>query len=114
MQAAIREARRTFPSFAAGFPNRKPNQAWAVKVRVQEGEFTEYIWIQVRSIDPEGPTIRGTVDVDVVNLSRVRYGDPMTVTLDDLADWAVYEDGRLVRGNVTKKVLDQVEAEGDR
>jgi uncharacterized protein YegJ (DUF2314 family) len=107
MVAAVEEARKRWPEFVKAFGSRQPGQTFAVKAPISKGGHTEFIWLQVSEI--EGEKISGKIDNDPVDLD-LRCGETVTVTLNDLNDWA-FSEGEQTTGLFTLKVIQQVAAE---
>lgn len=102
MQAAVTEARRRWPEFAAAFESRKPDQLFAVKSPFSDQDHTEFMWLRVTGI--ENDVIYGILDNDPVDVSTVKSGDRVRVNVADLNDWMIGDDQSL-RGGFTVKVL---------
>lgn len=108
MKTAEAESRRRWPEFVTAFNERKPNRAYAVKARFVDGKVTEWMWMQVESIN--GNTVTGRVDNDPVDVKNVKLGDRVSKPLADIDDWIV-GDGKTMTGGFTSKVLQQIESE---
>jgi uncharacterized protein YegJ (DUF2314 family) len=108
MKAAAAEAQRRWDEFAQAFKNRRPRQGFAVKVAFHDGASTEFMWVEVATI--EGGTIRGNLSNDPQMVKNVRSGDAATVKRRDVTDW-IYSDGAEMVGGFQTKVLQQIERE---
>jgi|GEM_PF-1210542 len=101
LKAAEAKARERLEEFIEAF-RAGVGERHAVKVRLQEGDVSEVIWIRVLSI--EGDTIRGAI-ANVPYRLKLEVGDVVEATLDDVHDWAyMAEDGSIV-GAFTAEVL---------
>jgi uncharacterized protein YegJ (DUF2314 family) len=103
MIAAVAEARRRWPEFAAAFQARETaNEAFIVKARFADGENEEFMWVQVQKL--EGNSIIGELGNSPAALTNVKEGDIVTVPLEDLNDWLCQINGEAV-GGFTMKVM---------
>ena len=105
--AAVSEARMRFPEFVRAFETGEGSYH-SVKAPITVGQRTEYIWISVTDFD--GPTIRGTLGNEPVDLPGLHRGDIVETTLDDLNDWVYMRDDELI-GGFTVKVLEETAKE---
>ena len=60
--------------------------------------------MRVASID--GDTVKGTLDNDPVRDLGLKYGDPISVERDQVWDWAVWKDGKVVLGGYSLAAAD--------
>jgi uncharacterized protein YegJ (DUF2314 family) len=101
MKAAVAEARSRWPEFVEAF-QKKDCENYAVKAPVTGNGNKEFIWIEVKGLEPE--YIHGTLGNDPVNLGNLKFGDQVEVPLKDLNDWVFVRDGKPT-GMFTLKVL---------
>jgi uncharacterized protein YegJ (DUF2314 family) len=83
--AATSEAQRHLHEFQSAFADRKPGQAFAIKVPFNHSGGREFMWVAVRSI-VDG-SAEGRLASEPVEVSELRRGDPVRVKLDDVSDW---------------------------
>jgi uncharacterized protein YegJ (DUF2314 family) len=102
MAAAVAEAQRRWPEFVEAFNERKPEQHFAVKVPISDGDNTEFMWLTVLDIEKE--RIYGKVDNDPFELKNVKYGSRVRVPVENLNDW-LYTDGEDRVGGFTVEIL---------
>jgi uncharacterized protein YegJ (DUF2314 family) len=103
MKAAVAEARRRWPEFVAAFQNPRPDQrSFAVKLPITSGANTEFIWVEVASID--GHEILGDLANEPVDLPHLHEGSRVRGKLSDLNDWAYIQGDELI-GGFTSAVL---------
>jgi uncharacterized protein YegJ (DUF2314 family) len=83
--------------FVASFKDR-PKLTYSVKVALpaKDGTGNELIWVHVTSI--RGDTVKGTIDNEPVRNLGVKYGDPISVRRNQVEDWAVWDNGKVVLG----------------
>jgi uncharacterized protein YegJ (DUF2314 family) len=109
-RAAEDEARRRWPEFVAAFAKRKPGDNFAVKAQFVDGGHTEWMWVQVHSID--GATLRGTLDNEPVYVKNVKGGQSVTVKQADTDDWLFQRQGdKDMTGAFTAKAMIEIERE---
>ena len=103
MNAAMAEARRTLPEFEDRLANPRPTQTLTIiKGRFTEGEKVEHMWLNQIVVTSEG--YRGVLGNDPYELTGMKAGETLLVARDDVSDWVVVDDGKLV-GGYTMRVL---------
>ena len=73
-KTAEAEARRRWPEFVAAFARRAPGDTFSVKSAFSDGKQTEWMWIRVESIEPDGEggqRIKGTLASEPVYARNV-------------------------------------------
>ena len=108
MKAAEAEAIKRWPEFTAAFAHRDSSEGFAVKGRFVDGASTEWMWIEVASV--QSGSVSGKIDNDPVYIHNVKFGDAVTVKLADIDDW-IYKDAAGMHGGFTSKVLQQIDDE---
>lgn len=106
MQAAVEEARARWPEFVAAFRARD-GEMFSVKAPVHGGGNTEFIWIEVESL--EESIIRGKLGNDPVDLGGLKAGHDVRVAVADVNDWVFMRAGK-PEGLFTPKVLEAIQA----
>lgn len=97
MAEAVQKARKTMDKFIAALRSPKSSQSrFSVKKPFIEGKKVEHLWVNEVSFD--GKVFRGKVDNAPVGLKRVRLGDKVTVSPEEISDWMFVQDDRLVGG----------------
>lgn len=93
MQAAVAEAKQRWPEFQEAFNRRitGDSEHYGIKVPITEGQNTEFIWIEVHSI--QGNTIHGHLANEPVELGNLRIGSAVHVRADQVMDWAYTRNG---------------------
>lgn len=93
MQEAAVEAKQRWPEFREAFQRRTPGdpEHFGVKVPITEGNNTEFIWIEVHSI--QGEAIEGHLANEPVELGTLRMGSAVKVKVDQVIDWAYTSNG---------------------
>jgi uncharacterized protein YegJ (DUF2314 family) len=85
--AAVEEARRRWPEFVAALAQPQPEQTFAVKAPIREGDKVEFTWLP--DVRLEGDTVHGALGNDPVELKQVRQGDALRVPRGEVVDWVV-------------------------
>ena len=102
MQAAMREARESFPSFASEIPRlSREGLYYSIKVPVESAAGIEHIWLTAPELK-EGMVCGKLGNVPLKGGHQL--GDLMTVPVDSISDWMTMEDGE-IRGGYTLFVL---------
>lgn len=109
MVAAVEEARRRWPEFAAAFAaSQDPDPPFAIKAEFREGDKAEFMWVSVKRI--EGETIYGILDNTPDELKTFKEGQEVVITLDRLNDW-VYARDKEPFGGFTIKAIQEIQKE---
>jgi uncharacterized protein YegJ (DUF2314 family) len=87
LQKAAEEAQGRLPEFVTAFENRRKGEVYAIKARFEEGESVEWMWVQVEHITADG--FEGRLDNNPGEITRLKAGDRVSVTLDEVADWVI-------------------------
>jgi uncharacterized protein YegJ (DUF2314 family) len=105
MEAAVAEARRRWPEFAALFESRDPasERPFIVKAPFTSGDNTEHMWVVVTAI--RGDAIRGTLANHPHHLLDYHEGQEVTVDAATLTDWLCADANDAPLGGWTQKVL---------
>ena len=98
MNAARARARATFATFKADLAAHRPNSHYSVKLRFQDGDAVEHLWVDRLSY--ENGALTGIVDNEPVHVTNVRLGDRVSLTDDRVSDWLILHDGKY-RGGFT-------------
>lgn len=102
-KAAVEEARKRWPEFAAAFHAQPNTEApYIVKARFEEGGRVEFMWATVTAIEDD--TIHGTLENTPNELRGIRAGDAVRIALEDLNDW-LYLKGEESVGGFTQKIM---------
>lgn len=105
--AATEEARRRWPEFQKAFRDRGTNRRCFVKVRVDaEPKGYEYLWVEADQVS--GDTVWGRVNSTPMHTTKVREGQPLTLRISEVWDWAVSQGDRIVAGGFQAAVLESV------
>jgi uncharacterized protein YegJ (DUF2314 family) len=108
LKAAVARARRRWPEFVGAFEERQPEQKFAVKARLGDGEHFEFMWLSVTGM--ENGYVYGRLDNEPLEVTGLRLGDKVRVPDRELSDW-IYTDGDRTVGGFTIEVLRRIQEE---
>jgi uncharacterized protein YegJ (DUF2314 family) len=106
MRKAFKRARAELDAFLKTARAPADHQSdFAVKVGLQEGERTEYVWISDFKEDARG-NLSGVINNEIEIARKYKLGDTYRFTREDIVDW-LYFDAHEVRmyGNYTMCAL---------
>lgn len=105
MTKAIADARASVSDFIAVLESPQPGrQGMAVKVKFEEGDVSEHIWLsQVTHADG---VFTGTIDNVPEGISSVAYGDRHEVPAEEVTDWMYLENGKLKGGYTIRALIE--------
>jgi uncharacterized protein YegJ (DUF2314 family) len=106
MAAAVAEAKKRLPEFAATFSKAKDGYQFSVKAPFADpgSEESEFMWVHVCRVDFDA--VHGTLLNDPEFVKGLKYDDVVRVPMERIVDW-VYNDGEKSVGDFTAKVLDE-------
>ncbi len=97
MVAAYQAARRSVPGLVERLPKLQAAGIYAsVKVPVVEGDQVEHIWLSDIRFG-EGQ-VYGSLGNTPLNLPSWSLGDPISIPLNQISDWMVVYEDRLIGG----------------
>jgi uncharacterized protein YegJ (DUF2314 family) len=103
MLAAVEQARATADGFIARLREPSTGQtSAAVKMRLEEDEVVEHVWLANPRFEDD--YFVGRLDNDLINIKRWRAGDTLRVPRENLSDWLIIESGQL-RGGYSIRLL---------
>lgn len=104
MQWAIEKARLTLWYFEKSLKKPGPAQQWfSVKVKIQEEEHTEHLWLNNPDLDEDG-NLFGIVGNEPVNIQNVKMDQHIGVSRELISDWLIMESGRLIGGYTIRAI----------
>ena len=110
LEAAIQQARGSLDDFLTKITTPQPDRTFvAVKVRfAPPGESTQDIWVdEVTYIDG---VLRGFMGDDIPSL-RLEAGETININEEDIVDWMIVEDGKLVGGYTIRLAVKRMSPE---
>jgi uncharacterized protein YegJ (DUF2314 family) len=104
MADAIEKVQLTLHYFKLSLLSPLPqHQYFSLKARLREGENVEHIWLTEVSYD-DSDNFYGHVGNVPLDLTNIKEGQKIGVSVDDVTDWMIVENGRLI-GGYTLRVL---------
>jgi len=100
------EARRRLPEFVKAFEARKNGEKFFLKCRFEDGEHTEWMWVEISSA--EGDRYFGLLQNDPLWIKQIARGDGVQVEREDIEDWIYSTGGKAVGGFSTPKNPDDL------
>lgn len=110
MEFAFQQARDTLDLFIEKIGTPHPDRTQvAVKVRFfLPNELPQDIWVD--EVAYADGSFRGTMGDDLPSL-RLIIGDKITIAREDVVDWAIIEDGKLVGGYTIRVAVERMSPE---
>ena len=110
LEAAIEQARASLDTFIAKITTPHADRTFvAVKVRfTPPGESPQDIWVD--EVTYTGGILRGNVGDDIPAL-KLEAGEKITVDEDDILDWMIVEDGKLIGGYTIRLAVQRMSPE---
>ena len=110
LDAAIEQARASLEDFLAKITTPHPDRSFvAVKVRfVPPGESVQDIWVD--EVTYTGGVLRGLMGDDIPSL-RLEAGEMIRVAEEDIVDWMIVEDGKMVGGYTIRLAVQRMSPE---
>ena len=96
MLAAIQMARDSIGHFREHLRASGPLGPASLKVSLTEGDQVEHAWLA--DVHEDGAGFWGRINNDLVVVTRWKLGDSVTGGLQNVSDWMVVRDGRLIGG----------------
>ena len=107
MEAAMETARATLDQVVQRIQHPPARQTHlSLKVRLEEGAVVEHIWLTGLGYARE--RFQGRIDNEPLDLRRVRLGDTVSVTREQVSDWMAVDDGRLAGGYTLRVLRDRM------
>ena len=110
LEAAIEQARASLDTFIAKITTPHADRTFvAVKVRfTPPGESPQDIWVD--DVTYTDGFLRGNVGDDIPAL-RLEAGEKITVDEEDILDWMIVEDGKLIGGYTIRLAVQRMSPE---
>ncbi len=106
MNWAMEKARLTLHYFKECLENPKDTQQYfSIKARIEDKTKTEHIWLMDPSFDNKG-NIYGTIGNAPIDVKNVTINEKIGITFEDVSDWMIIEDGRLIGGYTIRAIRD--------
>lgn len=106
MNMAMEKARHTLRYFRESLLNPRPDQmAFSLKARIVDGNMVEHIWLNEMSFDDDG-LYYGVVNNEPIDVKNVKLGARIGIAGEDVSDWLIVENGRLIGGYTIRAYRD--------
>jgi len=97
MNAVIAEARRTIGEFKSRIASPAATRTQAsIKAKFEEAGKVEHIWLDDVRVTQD--SFEGVIGNTPVDIDRLKLGETVRVRLEDISDWMIVDDGKLIGG----------------
>jgi uncharacterized protein YegJ (DUF2314 family) len=104
LKKAESEAKHRWSDYVDAFRARRRDK-FSVKGRIIEGEQSEYMWLTVTELDEHA--VHGMLANEPEKLSGLKMGQDLHIPIDDVDDWLYIGTDKQVRGDFTRKALEE-------
>jgi uncharacterized protein YegJ (DUF2314 family) len=112
MNAAIQEAQDTLPLFIAALQAPTATQSYfSIKVGFPYGEAGEVEHMWVSKLSYTDGQFAGILDNKPVFVTDIHLGDQVAARLEEISDWMIVDDGRLLGGFTLHVLRNQMNAD---
>lgn len=110
MESAFQEARDTLDVFVERIAIPHPNRTYvALKVRFSPLDGPpQDIWVD--NVTYKDGTFRGSMGDDIPTL-RLTFGEQIRISTEDIVDWMLVEDGKLIGGYTIRLAVQRMSPE---
>jgi uncharacterized protein YegJ (DUF2314 family) len=110
MEAAFQEAQDTLDVFIERIAALHPNRTYvALKVRFSPPDSApQDIWVD--NVTYTDGTFRGMMGDDIPSL-RLSFGEEIRIPTEDIVDWMIVEDGKLIGGYTIRLAYERMSPE---
>jgi uncharacterized protein YegJ (DUF2314 family) len=98
-------AQKEWPVFLKAFRD-KAGSEFAVKGRIIEGDRTEFLWLNVDSID--ATKVHGKLDNKPASFTGLKMGEDLHINISEVDDWLYLDKEKKPVGGYTIKVFDKL------
>lgn len=108
MNLAIEKAQHTLDYFKSSLTAPQPQQTYfSLKAHLKDGEYSEHIWLHDVSFD-ESNNFFGVVGNVPLNLKNIVLGQRVGMGVNDVSDWMIIENERLIGGYTIRVLRDKM------
>jgi len=108
MNWAMEKAKLTLHYFEACLAHPKKDQHYfSIKARIEDDGKIEHIWLMEPSFDTDG-NIFGVVGNEPIDVTNVRINEKIGITANEVSDWMIIENGRLIGGYTIRAIRDGI------
>ena len=105
MVAAQKKALETLMTFIAALQNRDDAKRYLLKVKLEEGEEVEHVWLE--PVKWNDPGLLGILAVDPVAIKKHKKGDIISPLPRDVSDWVILSSDGSKVGGFTMDVIEK-------
>ncbi len=106
MNWAMEKARLTLHYFKSSIATPREDQFYfSVKAKIEENGIIEHIWLGEPSYDNDG-NFYGIVGNEPADISNIALGQKIGVTENEVSDWMIIENARLIGGYTIRAIRD--------
>lgn len=111
MNWAIEKAGLTLPYFQQSLQHPSETQQYfSIKARVEHQGKVEHIWLNDPTFDDDG-NYYGTVGNEPIDVKNIKLGQKIGVDSQDVSDWMIIENGRLIGGYTIRAMREGLQGE---
>jgi uncharacterized protein YegJ (DUF2314 family) len=104
---SIEKAKLTFKYFKDSLESPKPHQTYfSIKTKLTDGNHIEHIWLDAAEISDK--VVYGIVNNVPTNLKNIELGKKIGVSEDEISDWLIIENNRLIGGYTIRTIRDKM------
>lgn len=109
MIAAQEKARKSLMGFIEALQKREKNKRYLLKVKLEEGDKVEHVWLE--PVKWNEPGLLGILAVDPVAIKKHKKGDVIAPSPADVSDWVILSADGTKKGGFTADVIEKRRAE---
>lgn len=103
MLAAQEKARETLKTFVDALEKRERDKRYLLKVRLEEGDEVEHVWLE--PVKWDDPGLVGILAVDLVSIKKHKKGDVIAPLPSEVSDWVILSEDGSKEGGFTMDVI---------
>ena len=104
---AIEKAKHTLKYYKDSLISPKPNQTYfSIKTKLTDGNHVEHIWLDAAEISDK--IVYGIVNNLPTNLKNIELGKKIGVSENEITDWLIVENNRLIGGYTIRAIHDKM------
>jgi uncharacterized protein YegJ (DUF2314 family) len=108
MNWAMEKAKFTMHYFKKCLAHPKEGQVYfSIKARIEDLGKIEHIWLMDPSFDLDG-NIYGVIGNEPIDVKNVKLDQKIGITFDNVSDWMIIENGRLIGGYTIRAIRDRL------
>ncbi|MEM7147214.1 MAG: DUF2314 domain-containing protein [Verrucomicrobiota bacterium] len=105
MVAAQKKALETLETFIEAIQNRDEEKRYLLKVRLEENEEVEHVWLE--PVKWNDPGLLGVLAVDPVAIKKHKKGDVIAPLPSEVSDWVILSADGSKEGGFTMDVIEK-------